>query len=446
VKDPTAWMDDLNVYLDDETMSSMAAQQEPTANFPGSKLGVGLWTAVVGTLAGALGAVTLSPDVRTVPGFAAYLFAAFLLLRGLRPATDRLFGRGIAWLAFTAVFWGFLLGLTAAVAGRVGSLTLGTGIALTGGFFVGLIAGSLGPPFVKHEHGWMAFSIIVAPASVLMGTALIRGPYGGSGAAEGLLLGGALGAGGYIVATSGLMVALWDEAYGYYRVALLFLHNDNFAAKAAAYLDRAIARSPRDPVYYNLRGIAWSKLGNPDAARADWAKVAELLPDDPDPLLNQSADFMRNGQVDEAIAVLERLLRTHETHARAHSNLGSALERKGEIDAALRHYDRAIALQPDYPNALSNRSYAWFRKGDYPRAIADADEAIRLDERLAMAHVNRGHALGAMGESHGAVASYRAALMLDPAPEVREEAMQGLERLRPAGDRAGDADEGAEPA
>jgi Flp pilus assembly protein TadD len=422
-------MEDLNVHLDDDAMLSMAAQQEPTANFSGSKLGFGLWSAIVGTLAGALGAVTLSPDVRSVPGFAAYLLAAFLLLRGLRPATDRLFGPGLAWLAFTAVFWGFLLGLTAAIAGRVGSPTVGYGIAMAAGFFVGLIAGSIGPPFIKHEHGWMVFSLIVAPASALMGAAVIRGPYAGSGAGEGMLLGGALGAGGYMVACAALMVVLWDEAYGYYRVALLFLHNDNFAAKAVAYLDRAIARSPRDPVYHNLRGIAWSKLGDPEAARADWAKVAELLPDDPDPLINQSADFMRQNQPDEAIAVLERLLRTHEKHARGHSNMGSALERKGDLDAAIRHYDRALEIQPDYPNALSNRAYAWFRKGDYTRAVADADEALRLDGRLAMAHVNRGHALGAMGEREAALASYRAALMLDPAPEVREEAMQGVERM-----------------
>ena len=429
MKDPTAWMEDLNVHLDDETMTSMAAQQEPTANFAGSRLGVGGWTAVAGTLAGALGAVTLSPDVRSVPGFAAYLLAAFVLLRGLRPATNRLFGPGLAWLAMTAVFWGFLLGLTAAISGRVGSATVGYGIAMTGGFFVGLIAGSLAPPFVKHEQAWMVFSLVVAPASALMGTAVIRGPYGGAGSAEGMLAAGALGAGGYSVVTSGLMVALWDHAYGYYKVALLLLHNDNFATKAVAYLDRAIARSPRDPVYYNLRGIAWSKLGNSEAALADWAKVAEVLPDDPDPLLNQSADFMKHDRPDQAIAVLERLLRTHENHARAHSNMGSALERKGDLDAAIRHYDRAIAIQPDYPNALSNRAYAWFRKGDYARAVADADEAIRLDGRLAMAHVNRGHALAAMGETGAAAASYQSALMLDPAPEVREEAMQGLERM-----------------
>ena len=149
MKDPTAWMEDLNVYLDDEAMSSMAAQQEPTANFSGSKIGVGLWTAVVGTLAGALGAITLSPDVRSVLGFAAYLLGAFLLLRGVRPATNRLFGPGLAWLALTAVFWGFLLGLTAAIAGRADSLTVGSGIALAGGFFIGLIAGSLNPPFVR---------------------------------------------------------------------------------------------------------------------------------------------------------------------------------------------------------------------------------------------------------------------------------------------------------
>ena len=429
MKDPTAWMEDLNVYLDDETMTSMAAQQEPTANFEGSRIGVGLWTALTGTLGGALGAVTLSPDVRTLAGFPLYLAAAVLLLRGVRPITDRLFGRGMSWLAMTTLFWGFLFGLVVAIGGRVESTTLAYGIVMAGGFFIGMIAGSIGPPFVKHEHGWMAFSLIVAPAAAALGAAVIRGPYARAGDAEGMLLAGALGAGGYFVATCAVMVVLWDRAHNFHQVALLLLHNDNFAAKAVGYLDRAIALAPRDAALYNLRGIAWSKIGDGAAARADWAKVAELRPDDPEPLLNEGADYMKHEMADEAIAVLQRLLQRHEGHARGHSNLGSALEKKGDLDAAIRHYDRAIEIQPDYPNALSNRAYAWHRKGDHARAVADADEAIRLDDRHAMAWVNRGHALAAMGETEAAAASYQSALALDPDPSVREEAMQGLERL-----------------
>lgn len=439
MKDPTAWMDDLSVYLDDESVASMAAQQEPTATFAGSKLGVGLWTGLVGAAGGALGAITLSPDIRSsVLGFGVYLAGALVVFRGVGPATNRLFGPGIAWLAFTALFWGGLLGLTVAIGGRVGSTTLGYGISSAAGFFIGLVAGGLHPPFVKHENAWMVWSLMLAPASAMLGTALLRGTYARAGDAEAMLAAGALAAGAYAIPTGVLLTVLWDEAHGLHQTALLFLHNENFAAKAVAYLDRAIAIAPDDVRLYNLRGIAYSKLGRSDAARADWARVRELSPDDPDPLLNEGADYLRHGALDQAVEAFEGVLRLDETHARAHSNLGTALERKGNLDGALRHYDRAIALQPDYPIAFSNRAYTHHLRGDHRSAIADCDQAIRLDERLAMAHVNRGHALAAIGEPAAAIASYRAALYLEPETAIREEAMQGIERL-------GSSPDGPEP-
>jgi len=49
-----------------------------------------------------------------------------------------------------------------------------------------------------------------------------------------------------------------------------------------------------------------------------------------------------------------------------------------------------------------------------------------------MAHVNRGHALAALGQRDAAVASFRDALELEPAPEVRDEALRAYEKLHGA--------------
>jgi Flp pilus assembly protein TadD len=212
-------------------------------------------------------------------------------------------------------------------------------------------------------------------------------------------------------------------------MGLLYLHNDNFAPKAMAYLDRAIAMSPNDGALYNLRGVAWSKLEDPARAEADWRKAAELAPRDHQLHVNIAADHLRRGNVDEAIASLQTALAIDPKDARAHSNLGSAHVRRGDFEAAVEDLTQAIAIDRDYATAYSNRSYAFFRKGDAARALEDADRAIALDVRLAMAYVNRGHALAALGRMDDAADSYRTGLDCEPAPSIRDEALRGLERI-----------------
>ena len=60
------------------------------------------------------------------------------------------------------------------------------------------------------------------------------------------VLGGAAVAGIYTIVMSIVLVRQWDDAHALGRMGLLYLHNDNFAPKAMAYLDRAIAMSPND--------------------------------------------------------------------------------------------------------------------------------------------------------------------------------------------------------
>ena len=74
-----------------------------------------------------------------------------------------------------------------------------------------------------------------------------------------------------------LTAMISTRANGLAKMATLYLHNENFTAKAIEYLDEAIALSPRSADLYNLRGIAYSKLGDGDRADADFKKVTELI-------------------------------------------------------------------------------------------------------------------------------------------------------------------------
>jgi Flp pilus assembly protein TadD len=444
LKDPTAWMEDLTFHMDDEELAGTARQMEQTLLVGADRTKLALWLSTVGTAAGALGGVTVSPAIRgSALAFVGFLVAAAVVVRGSHPLTVKFFGRGAGWTVGFAFFWAFLLGLFTILAARRESSLWAYVLGIGMGAFIGMMNGSFAAEVVRSEESWVGISFLSAPILAGLVTFVLRQAPGASTALPWALLGGAAVAGTYTVVMSIVLHRLWDEGHALGRMGLLYLHNDNFAPKAMAYLDRAIAMSPNDAVLFNLRGVAWSKMGESERAEADWRTAAELAPRDNQLHVNIAADHLRRGNLDEAIASLQTALTIDPNDARAHSNLGTAHERRGDFDAALEDYGRAIAIDRNYANAYSNRSYAYFRKGDVSRSLDDADRAIALEFRLAMAHVNRGHALAALGRTRDAADSYRTALDCDPSPSVRDEALRGLERIgaSPSDDDNDDGDD-----
>lgn len=429
LKDPTDWMDDLNVHMDDRELADTGSEMEKTLMVGTARGRLVVWLSTMGVIAGALGGVTVSPAIRaSVQAFGSYVLAAGIVVRGFHPVTVRMFSAGAGWVVGFMMFWAFLLGLFTVLGARRESSLWAYVLSVGMGAFIGMMNGSFAPGVVRREDAWVSVSFLTAPMVAALATFTLR-HLGDPAGASWALAGGAATAGTYTIVMSIVLQVAWDDGHAFGQMGKLYLHNDNFAPKAMAYLDRAIALSPNDAALYNLRGIAWSKMGQPEPAEADWRKAAELAPHDSQLHVNMAADHLRRGNIDGAIAVLESAITTHPKDARAHSNLGTAYEQRGDYDAAIASYTRAIDIDTHYANAFSNRSFAYYRKGDAARALEDADRAIALDGRLAMAYVNRGHALTALGRTDDAEASYNDALEGNPSPSVRDEALRGLERI-----------------
>lgn len=101
-------------------------------------------------------------------------------------------------------------------------------------------------------------------------------------------------------------------------------------------------------------------------------------------------------------------------NARAHLNLGRALEAAGEPSAALEHFDEAARLQPTAPEPHYNRGLALVRLGRLPEALASYEEALRRQPGHAGTLNNRGNVLVRLGRLPEAAASYEAALREQP--------------------------------
>jgi Flp pilus assembly protein TadD len=67
----------------------------------------------------------------------------------------------------------------------------------------------------------------------------------------------------------------------------------------------------------------------------------------------------RNGLWASPLALWTDAVAKSPLNARAHNNLGFALERQGDLDGAIREYRRALDLDPGYAQAGRNLQRAW---------------------------------------------------------------------------------------
>ena len=99
---------------------------------------------------------------------------------------------------------------------------------------------------------------------------------------------------------------------------------------------------------------------------------------------------------------------------RAYNNLGYIFLREGQIDNAIAHFRTAIDQDPAYAHARNNLCIAYKSYGLYDKAIEQCRIAIGLKPDYAEAYNNLGIAYKYMGLDDKAMELYRKALSLDP--------------------------------
>jgi tetratricopeptide (TPR) repeat protein len=93
---------------------------------------------------------------------------------------------------------------------------------------------------------------------------------------------------------------------------------------------------------------------------------------------NRGNALLREGQVDEAIVNLQKVLQMDPACAEAYNYMGGALMKKGQGGKAIRYYQAAVQLDTSYADAHKNLGMAFLRNGQRDEAVAHLREALRL--------------------------------------------------------------------
>ncbi|MEM7052208.1 MAG: tetratricopeptide repeat protein [Acidobacteriota bacterium] len=179
-----------------------------------------------------------------------------------------------------------------------------------------------------------------------------------------------------------------------------------------------------DRSYYAQRDLNLAKVlgwaGKLREAEAPLLRAAEILPDDPELLLNLGILYQKTGRPALAVERLERATDIAPERAEGWFNLGVAQARLGRRDAAIAALETALDRRPDYGEARQNLGVLLREAGRFEESeaalqevLADRPESAEVYRSLALTHRRAGR----WGESEAAL---RKALALDPsAPGLR---------------------------
>lgn len=179
-------------------------------------------------------------------------------------------------------------------------------------------------------------------------------------------------------------VARWHAAAAQERI---WSHEP---AQAIEHLDRALEWDPQNPTFWMMRAQQWEVLGQLDQALADLDRAVELQPTALPPNSARGDLLVKMGRAEEAadlwLAVASwgpRANDVEEMHVQngaayfcavANQHLDQAEE---HIQQAFKIFNRLTGEEPRDPSILDTRGFVYFRQGKLDKARRDLDQAVR---------------------------------------------------------------------
>jgi len=197
-----------------------------------------------------------------------------------------------------------------------------------------------------------------------------------------------------------------------------------------------------------LRGMLLLQRGAPAEARSLLKRATEVLPQNPEAWVNIASLEQMLGEVEPAIAAIQKALALDASLAAAHNTHANILLTAGRADEAEAAYGRALALEPGDASLMLNLAGAQHAAGRLDAAAAACREILLQQPGFAPALVKLGAVLADLGDLPGAEEALAEAVRLAPgqaewryslaqAIEARGAWRDALEHYRAAADAGG---------
>jgi predicted O-linked N-acetylglucosamine transferase (SPINDLY family) len=160
--------------------------------------------------------------------------------------------------------------------------------------------------------------------------------------------------------------------------------------------------------------LALHRAGRLDEAAAEYRKLLDLQPNDPDTLHLLGLVTAQSGRPEEGAKLIQRAITLRPHTAVFHANMGYALRLLGRHDIAVAAFRQAVALDPRSASAWFNLGLCLIQIGNLSPAAETFNRAIALWPNYAEAHNALGSILRPQKRIDDALDSFRRAIEIDP--------------------------------
>lgn len=190
-----------------------------------------------------------------------------------------------------------------------------------------------------------------------------------------------------------IQVTYWHNGFVLYREALLV--------------------NPRSWLAHNNLGLKYLRRGQPEKAVELLEKAIEIRPLNAKAYNNLAKAKEELGQAEEAIKLYRKALELAPNSHLIALNLGEACRDTGEYHEALNAFQKAVALAPDFAEVYNDIGILYCLTGKPAEAIASFEMAIELKPGDALAYSNLGRLKSDQGHPAEAIPLLTKALALD---------------------------------
>ncbi|MGQ0504132.1 MAG: tetratricopeptide repeat protein, partial [Myxococcaceae bacterium] len=144
------------------------------------------------------------------------------------------------------------------------------------------------------------------------------------------------------------------------------------------------------------------------------ARMGEVHPEDPMPLIKQARVLVGMNKNKEAIEVAQNALLRDGEEPEAYHALGRAYLARGELSRAIELFQQTVELSPEHGYALNNLGFAYLRANMNEEAIPVLTRAADVLPAVAFVQNNLGVALERVGRVDEAKDAFSLATSLSP--------------------------------
>ena len=177
--------------------------------------------------------------------------------------------------------------------------------------------------------------------------------------------------------------------------------------------DRVLQKQPNFIMAYEYASYNLYKMGQIDEAVALLEKAVQRNFVSNPLLARLGLYYQESGNLEKSIAVLKKVVDQDENYAEAHNYLGVSYYKTGRIEKAVESFIKAISLDSSYAMAMNNLGNCYLAQKKYDLAVDEYKKSISVDDRLASAFNGLGVAYYRQGLVKEALKNWEKSLKID---------------------------------